>query len=57
MENTPFEALFTSHIGLLSLFTIGFVIAMAVYIFFYVRKQIRIDTERHLQQQQHQQVN
>ncbi|WP_293932288.1 DUF3149 domain-containing protein [Iodobacter sp.] len=36
MENTPLQALFTSDIGLLSLFTILFILGMAVYIFFYL---------------------
>lgn len=40
MENTPLEALFTSDIGLLSLFTIGFILVMAVYIFMFVRKNV-----------------
>ncbi|QLI82467.1 DUF3149 domain-containing protein [Chitinibacter fontanus] len=45
MENTPLSTLFSSEIGLLSVFTIGFVMCMAVYIYFYVRKQIKHDTE------------
>ncbi|SMC16900.1 Protein of unknown function [Andreprevotia lacus DSM 23236] len=40
MENTPLETLFTSDIGLLSLFTIGFVIAMAGYIGWFVHKNV-----------------
>ncbi|MBB5193630.1 putative membrane protein [Silvimonas terrae] len=40
MENTPWEALFFSDIGLLSLFTIGFVVVMAVYIFLFVRRNV-----------------
>ncbi|WP_081413070.1 DUF3149 domain-containing protein [Chitinilyticum aquatile] len=44
MENSPLQALFTSDIGLLSLFTIGFIIVMAVYLFFFVRRHIREDT-------------
>ncbi|GAB7126619.1 hypothetical protein JCM19000A_11260 [Silvimonas sp. JCM 19000] len=40
MENTPWETLFTSDIGLLSLFTIGFICVMAVYIFMFVRKNV-----------------
>lgn len=47
MENTPLETLFTSHIGLLSLFTIGFIIAMAIYIFMFVRRHIREDVAAH----------
>ncbi|WP_246038572.1 DUF3149 domain-containing protein [Chitiniphilus eburneus] len=52
MENTPFETLFMSDIGLLSLFTIGFIIAMAVFIGVYVRRAIRRDTLAH-QQDEH----
>ncbi len=48
MENTPLQALFTSDIGLLSLFTIFFVLGMAVYIFFYVRRKVSEDTVAHL---------
>jgi hypothetical protein len=44
MENTPLQALFTSDVGLLSLFTILFVLGMAVFIFFYVRRKIAEDT-------------
>jgi hypothetical protein len=44
MENTPLQALFTSDIGLLSLFTILFVLSMAMYIFFYVRRKVIEDT-------------
>ncbi|TJZ73814.1 DUF3149 domain-containing protein [Chitiniphilus eburneus] len=52
VENTPFETLFMSDIGLLSLFTIGFIIAMAVFIGVYVRRAIRRDTLAH-QQDEH----
>ncbi|WP_410499205.1 DUF3149 domain-containing protein [Chitinibacter sp. S2-10] len=45
MENTPLSTLFSSEIGLLSLFTIGFVLCMAVYIFFFVRRHIKKDSE------------
>lgn len=47
MENTPLQALFTSDIGLLSLFTILFILGMAVYIFFYVRRKVIEDTAAH----------
>ncbi|MDR3428413.1 MULTISPECIES: DUF3149 domain-containing protein [Silvimonas] len=40
MENTPWETLFFSDIGLLSLFTIGFILVMAVYIFLFVRRNV-----------------
>lgn len=39
------KELFTSNIGLLSLFTIGFIIAMAIFIFSRVMKNIH-DEER-----------
>lgn len=39
------KELFTSDIGLLSLFTIGFIIAMAIFIFSRVMKNIH-DEER-----------
>jgi hypothetical protein len=48
MENTPLSTLFGSEIGLLSLFTIGFVLCMAVYIYFFVRRQIQRDTQAQL---------
>jgi len=40
MENTPLQTLFTSDIGLLSLFTIGFVLVMAGYIGWFVHKNV-----------------
>ncbi|MBE9610756.1 DUF3149 domain-containing protein [Chitinilyticum piscinae] len=51
MENSPLQALFTSDIGLLSLFTIGFVIVMAIYLFFFVRRHIREDSQKQQNQQ------
>ncbi|AMC34873.1 DUF3149 domain-containing protein [Janthinobacterium sp. B9-8] len=47
MENTPLQALFTSDIGLLSLFTILFILGMAAYIFFYVRRKVIEETAAH----------
>ncbi|HSC79211.1 MAG TPA: DUF3149 domain-containing protein [Chitinolyticbacter sp.] len=47
VENTPLETLFTSHIGLLSLFTIGFIVAMAGYLCLYVRRHVKEDTAAH----------
>jgi uncharacterized membrane protein YciS (DUF1049 family) len=35
------ELLFTTDIGLLSLFTIVFIIGMAIFLFFFVRSRIR----------------
>ncbi|AOX99800.1 DUF3149 domain-containing protein [Jeongeupia sp. USM3] len=40
MENTPLQALFTSDIGLLSLFTIVFICGMAGYLFWFVRRNV-----------------
>lgn len=40
------KELFGSSIGLLSLFTIGFIIAMAIYIFLRVRKNMREEEGR-----------
>ncbi|UXY17025.1 DUF3149 domain-containing protein [Chitiniphilus purpureus] len=44
MENTPLQTLFMSEIGLLSLFTIGFMIVMAAYLFYFVRRNVRQET-------------
>ncbi|WP_043649286.1 DUF3149 domain-containing protein [Chitinilyticum litopenaei] len=52
MENTPLQALFTSDIGLLSLFTIVFILVMAVYIFLFVRRHVREDTAAAAQREQ-----
>ncbi|QLG88124.1 DUF3149 domain-containing protein [Chitinibacter bivalviorum] len=49
MENTPLSTLLTSEIGLLSLFTIGFILCMAVYIFMFVRRHVKADTEANQQ--------
>ncbi|MBR6026631.1 MAG: DUF3149 domain-containing protein [Neisseriaceae bacterium] len=40
-----FAKLFSSQIGLLSLFTIGFVIVMAIFLFIWVGKQAQKDAE------------
>ncbi|GGP18279.1 DUF3149 domain-containing protein [Silvimonas iriomotensis] len=55
MENSPWEALFFSDIGLLSLFTIGFVLVMAVYIFLFVRRNVMnaVDPDTIQQKDQH----
>ena len=39
--------LFTTDIGLLSLFMIGFILAMAVFIWRFVKNNIRKDSEAH----------
>ncbi|MDR0458454.1 MAG: DUF3149 domain-containing protein [Burkholderiaceae bacterium] len=39
--------LFGSDIGLLSLFTIVFIICMAIYLVFFVRNRIREDERNH----------
>ncbi|MDR0479753.1 MAG: DUF3149 domain-containing protein [Burkholderiaceae bacterium] len=41
------EILFETDIGLLSLFTIVFIICMAIYLFFFVRNHMQ-DEERQL---------
>jgi len=38
--NVALTDLFTTDIGILSLMTIGFIIGMATYIFFFVRKHV-----------------
>ncbi len=47
-----FAELFKSTIGLLSLFTISFIIVMAAYIFFWVKKQAAKD-EANARRQRH----
>ncbi|MCB6184839.1 DUF3149 domain-containing protein [Leeia sp. TBRC 13508] len=42
-----FKELFTTDIGLLSLFTIGFVLIMGIYIFNFVRRHVAEDTAAH----------
>ncbi|HEX8962072.1 MAG TPA: DUF3149 domain-containing protein [Rhodocyclaceae bacterium] len=44
-KNMAWMELFTTDIGLLSLFTIGFVIVMAAYIFYYVKNHM-IDEQK-----------
>ncbi|WP_297572115.1 DUF3149 domain-containing protein [uncultured Deefgea sp.] len=43
MDNTPIANILTSTIGLLSLFTIGFIIAMAIYLYIYVQRHINTE--------------
>ncbi|MCL2656254.1 MAG: DUF3149 domain-containing protein [Betaproteobacteria bacterium] len=40
------KSLLTSDVGLLSLFTIVFIICMAFYLFFFVRNRMREDEQR-----------
>ena len=42
--------LFTSDIGLLSLFTIGFVVVMGAYLFHFAKRQMEVDQARASQQ-------
>lgn len=42
-----FAELFKSPIGLLSLFTIAFVIVIATFLFLWVRKQAQLDARRY----------
>jgi len=41
------QELFTTDIGLLSVFTIGFILVMGVYIYRYVKKHMREDEQMH----------
>ena len=41
------QELFTTDIGILSLFTIAFILAMAVFIWRFVKRNIRKDEEAH----------
>ena len=42
------DLLLSTDIGWLSLFTIGFILAMAIWILLYVRKHIREDEQKQL---------
>lgn len=39
--------LFKTPIGLLSLFTITFIIGMAIYLFFWIKKQVENEENQH----------
>jgi hypothetical protein len=41
------QELFTTDIGLLSVFTIGFILVMAVYIYRFVKQHMREDERLH----------
>ena len=41
------KELFSTDIGLLSLFTIGFIVVMAAWLFFFVRKNVARDEAAH----------
>ena len=43
MLNTPLANILTSTVGLLSLFTIAFVLAMGAYIYLYVQRHIKAE--------------
>lgn len=43
MGNSPLGVILSSTVGLLSLFTIGFVIAMAIYLFIYVQRRVKAE--------------
>ncbi|MBV1776409.1 DUF3149 domain-containing protein [Burkholderiaceae bacterium DAT-1] len=45
--NVALSDLFTTDIGILSLITIGVVLVIGTYIYFWVKKQIRHDVEAH----------
>lgn len=40
-----FMKLFSSQIGILSVFTIGFIVAMAIYMYIWIGRQARSDAE------------
>ncbi|WP_211208214.1 DUF3149 domain-containing protein [Leeia oryzae] len=42
------KELFTTDIGLLSLFTIGFVLVIGIYIYNFVRRHVAEDTAAHM---------
>lgn len=44
--------LFTTDIGLLSMAVIAFILVMATYLFFFVRRHVREDSLAHEQQHQ-----
>jgi uncharacterized membrane protein YciS (DUF1049 family) len=43
MENSPLGVILLSTVGLLSLFTIGFIIAMAIYLYIYVQRHVKAE--------------
>jgi hypothetical protein len=43
MLNSPLGVILSSTVGILSLFTIGFVIAMAIYLYIYVQRHIKAE--------------
>jgi hypothetical protein len=43
MLNSPLGVILSSTVGILSLFTIGFVIVMAVYLYIYVQRHIKAE--------------
>nr|WP_314899697.1 DUF3149 domain-containing protein [uncultured Deefgea sp.] len=43
MLNSPLGIILSSTVGILSLFTIGFVIAMAIYLYIYVQRHIKAE--------------
>lgn len=56
MLNSPLGIILSSTVGLLSLFTIGFVIIMAVYLYIYVQRHIKAElAEKQLNQEQSEQ--
>lgn len=43
MLNSPLGVILSSTVGILSLFTIGFVIVMALYLYIYVQRHIKAE--------------
>lgn len=45
MLNSPLGIILSSTVGILSLFTIGFVIIMAVYLYIFVQRHVKAELE------------
>jgi heme/copper-type cytochrome/quinol oxidase subunit 2 len=45
-NDMAWQILFSTDVGLLSLFTIVFIICMAIFLFNFVRTKVREDTQR-----------
>lgn len=53
MLNSPLGVILSSTVGVLSLFTISFVIIMAIYLYFFVQRHIKADiAAKNLSQEQ-----
>ncbi|MBM5571364.1 MULTISPECIES: DUF3149 domain-containing protein [Deefgea] len=43
MLNSPLGVILSSTVGILSLFTISFVIVMAIYLYFFVQRHVKAE--------------